>query len=172
MPDEIRPVPLIIRRNHPRQRAGGEPVQHLRIGVGVLCQPIVQHKFRRLGHVMGQNPLGQQVHKVTLPGQDLGKAGGLEHELGKDLGRDAQIGRKAFLPQKEPALKPAVQHAIEIPGDQLQNSTPACALMPERKGCLISVISVTRSAISIRPSAALRPVRTTWVRGGFSSRRN
>ncbi len=53
-----------------------------------------------------------------------------------------------------------------------QNSTPGWALMPARKGCLISVISVTRSAASTSASAALRPVSTTWVSGGFSSRRN
>ena len=53
-----------------------------------------------------------------------------------------------------------------------QNSTPACALIPDRNGCFTSVISVTRSAASIRSSFAFRPVKTTWVRGGFSERRN
>ena len=52
-----------------------------------------------------------------------------------------------------------------------QNSTPFCALMPDRNGCLTSVISVTRSAASISASFALRPVRITCVRGGLSSRR-
>ena len=49
-----------------------------------------------------------------------------------------------------------------------QNSTPACAFTPERKGCLTSSISVTRSATSINSSLALRPVSTTWVMGGFA----
>ncbi len=53
-----------------------------------------------------------------------------------------------------------------------QYSTPICALMPERNGCLTSSISVTRSAISISSSLALRPVSTTWVMAGFSSVRN
>ena len=53
-----------------------------------------------------------------------------------------------------------------------QNSTPAWALMPDRNGCFTSVISVTRSAASISSSFAFRPVKTTWVRGGFSARRN
>ena len=52
-----------------------------------------------------------------------------------------------------------------------QNSTPGWPLMPDRKGCLTSVISVTRSAASISSGAAFRPVRQTWVKGGFSSRR-
>ena len=42
-----------------------------------------------------------------------------------------------------------------------QNSTPGCALMPERNGCLTSVISVTRSAAAISSGLALRPVTTT-----------
>lgn len=52
-----------------------------------------------------------------------------------------------------------------------QNSTPGWPLMPARKGCLTSVISVTRSAASISGSGALRPVSTTWVRDGFSAAR-
>src|SRR5690606_13125512 len=43
-----------------------------------------------------------------------------------------------------------------------QNSIPAWAFTPSRKGCLIMVISVTRSAASISSSLALRPVITTW----------
>src|SRR6185369_9653677 len=54
----------------------------------------------------------------------------------------------------------------------LQNSTPACALMPERNGCFTSVISVTRSAISISSSLALRPVSTTCVISGFCVLKN
>ncbi len=42
-----------------------------------------------------------------------------------------------------------------------QYSMPACAFTPLRKGCLIMVISVTRSAASISASGALRPVTTT-----------
>ena len=42
-----------------------------------------------------------------------------------------------------------------------QNSMPTCAFTPARKGCLISVISVTRSAISMSAGFALRPVTTT-----------
>ena len=52
-----------------------------------------------------------------------------------------------------------------------QNSTPICALMPcSRNGCLIIVISVTRSAASIRVSGALRPVRTTCWSGSLSAK--
>ncbi len=54
---------------------------------------------------------------------------------------------------------------------QPQNSTPICALIPDLKGCLTRLISVTRSAASINASAALRPVSTTCVISGFSSRR-
>ncbi len=68
------------------------------------------------------------------------------------------------LPTSEPAPWIINARAIAEPN---QNSTPACALMPERKGCLTSVISVTRSAISISSSLALRPVSTTCVIGGF-----
>jgi hypothetical protein len=53
-----------------------------------------------------------------------------------------------------------------------QNSTPGWALMPDRKGCLTSVISVTRSAAATSASLAPRPVRTTCVRAGFSAARN
>ncbi len=42
-----------------------------------------------------------------------------------------------------------------------QNSIPTCAFTPERNGCLITSISVTRSAASISSSAALRPVTIT-----------
>ena len=52
-----------------------------------------------------------------------------------------------------------------------QNSTPGCALIPARNGCFTTCISVTRSASSISSGFALRPVSTTWVIGGFSSRR-
>ena len=48
----------------------------------------------------------------------------------------------------------------------------SCALMPSRKGCLISSISVTKSAASISSGLALRPVRQTCVIFGFSSNRN
>lgn len=47
-----------------------------------------------------------------------------------------------------------------------QNSTPGCALMPFRKGCLICFISVTRSASSINASLAPRPVITTCCMRG------
>ena len=58
--------------------------------------------------------------------------------------------------------------ALQHDGRRHQNSTPICALMPDRKGCLTSAISVTRSAISISSSAAFRPVSTTCVISGFS----
>lgn len=57
------------------------------------------------------------------------------------------------------------------PARRGQYSTPICAFTPARKGCLTSSISVTRSAASISSGLALRPVSTTWVMGGFSSRR-
>ena len=47
-----------------------------------------------------------------------------------------------------------------------QNSTPGCALIPFRKGCLTCFISVTRSASSINASLAPRPVITTCCMGG------
>jgi hypothetical protein len=51
---------------------------------------------------------------------------------------------------------------------QDQNSIPGCALIPcSRNGCLMRVISVTRSATSIRLWGAPLPVRITWVRSGF-----
>ncbi len=53
-----------------------------------------------------------------------------------------------------------------------QNSTPFWPFTPCRKGCFTSVISVTRSAISISSGFALRPVMTTCLSAGFSSRRN
>ena len=53
-----------------------------------------------------------------------------------------------------------------------QNSMPFCAFTPARNGCFTSVISVTRSAISISSGLALRPVMTTCLSAGFSSRRN
>ena len=72
-----------------------------------------------------------------------------------------------------PTGKPLIQLIPKLcPPWAGQNSTPACALIPDRNGCLIRVISVTRSAASIRSSFAFRPVKTTWVRGGFSERRN
>ena len=49
-----------------------------------------------------------------------------------------------------------------------QNSTPFWAFTPALNGCLISVISVTRSAISISSGLALRPVITTCLSWGFS----
>lgn len=52
-----------------------------------------------------------------------------------------------------------------------QYSTPICALMPDRNGCFSNSISVARSAISISSSLAFRPVQTTCVISGFSSRR-
>lgn len=58
------------------------------------------------------------------------------------------------------------------PQSETQNSTPFCALMPSRNGCLTSVISVTRSAASISSGLALRPVRQTWVISGFWVSRN
>src|SRR6266702_8188716 len=52
----------------------------------------------------------------------------------------------------------------------LQNSMPACArTFLCFSGCLIRVISVTRSALSMSSSGALRPVRTTWVLAGRRS---
>ena len=51
-----------------------------------------------------------------------------------------------------------------------QNSTPACALTPSRKGCFTMVISVTRSAISSNSSLALRPVTMTCLSSGLSRR--
>ncbi len=53
-----------------------------------------------------------------------------------------------------------------------QNSMPFWPFTPARNGCLTSVISVTRSAISISSGLALRPVMTTCLSAGFSSRRN
>jgi hypothetical protein len=51
-----------------------------------------------------------------------------------------------------------------------QYSMPSWALIPERKGCLISVISVTRSAASSNSFLALRPVTTTCRDGRLASR--
>src|SRR3546814_710635 len=45
-------------------------------------------------------------------------------------------------------------------GSRRQNSMPFWAFTPAWKGCLISVISVTRSAASISSGLALRPVTT------------
>src|SRR4029077_20346445 len=45
-------------------------------------------------------------------------------------------------------------------GRLAQNSIPCCAFTPSRKGCLIMVISVTRSAAAINSSFAFRPVTT------------
>ena len=52
-----------------------------------------------------------------------------------------------------------------------QNSMPFWPFTPARNGCFTSVISVTRSAISISSGLALRPVMTTCLSAGFSSRR-
>jgi len=57
-----------------------------------------------------------------------------------------------------------------------QNSMPCWALIPALNGCLISVISVTRSAASISSAGASLPVTTMWsagceARAAFSSRR-
>ena len=58
-----------------------------------------------------------------------------------------------------------------LPGSaRHQNSIPTCAFTPARKGCLISVISVTRSAISISAGLALRPVTTTCWSGWRAAR--
>jgi len=70
-----------------------------------------------------------------------------------------------------PALIPTARerHAASFArlGDRSsQNSTPGCALMPLRNGCLICFISVTRSASSINRSFAPRPVSTTCCIGG------
>ena len=46
-----------------------------------------------------------------------------------------------------------------------QNSIPAWAFTPSRKGCFTMVISVTRSAAAISSSGALRPVTMTWRSG-------
>src|SRR5687768_11949523 len=56
---------------------------------------------------------------------------------------------------------------VGVGQDAHQNSIPGCAFTPERNGCLISTISVTRSAISISSSLALRPVTMTWVSRGL-----
>jgi hypothetical protein len=57
---------------------------------------------------------------------------------------------------------------VHLPSSQ--NSIPACArIFLCFSGCLINVISVTRSARSMSSSGALRPVRTTCVLGGRSS---
>ena len=48
---------------------------------------------------------------------------------------------------------------------QAQNSIPSWPLMPARKGCLTSFISVTRSAASSSSGLALRPVTMTWRPG-------
>src|SRR6476659_3737558 len=50
-----------------------------------------------------------------------------------------------------------------------QNSMPCCARMPALKGCLISFISVTRSAAAISAGGASRPV-TTMCRAGCEAR--
>src|SRR6056297_1606736 len=78
-------------------------------------------------------------------------------------------GLGVVLPPERGAKAEFGQYAVL---GHVQNSTPICALIPERNGCLTSSISVTRSAISISSSLALRPVRTTWVICGFSSARN
>ncbi len=58
---------------------------------------------------------------------------------------------------------------VRSPGlaNDTQNSMPFCAFTPARNGCLIMVISVTRSAASISGSLALRPVTTTWRSAGL-----
>src|SRR5262249_24734858 len=58
---------------------------------------------------------------------------------------------------------------VEMGGDHDQNSIPSCAFTPARKGCLTSVISVTRSAASMISCFALRPVMMTWVISGLAA---
>ncbi len=82
----------------------------------------------------------QSGHQQGFP--DIG-TGTLQHQGGNGL--HTHSGFKTFFQMIKPD----------------QNSTPICALMPcSRNGCLTIVISVTRSAASIKVSGALRPVRT------------
>ena len=58
-------------------------------------------------------------------------------------------------------MLPQKQADMPVPRGQV---VPGAALMPARQGCLISPISVTRSAVSTSQSGASRPESTRWHR--------
>lgn len=121
---------------------------------------------RKAGEAEKQpGPAGNRQRRLPLPGDDDDDREHHKDDAGADQGRqigghagDADLGEN-----RRQRRKGGRKQRPEGPALHHQNSTPACALMPERKGCLSNSISVARSAISISSSLALRPVRTTWV---------
>ena len=122
-----------------RLDAGGAGLQ--RLGAADLA-PVRRHR-RVVGHVLRL----EGAHSKPTPGEGAAESG--------DEQGFSHVGARALEHQGRRELLGGARH---------QNSIPSCAFTPARKGCLTSVISVTRSAISISADFALRPVTTTcWL---------
>ena len=125
---------------HARRDAGGTRLQRLRAADLAAIRRdrgVVRHVLRLERH---------DAH--AAPDQEARQTG--------DQRRLADVGAGALEHQRR-----RQGSALPTRPCAAQNSMPFCAFTPERKGCLTSSISVTRSAISISASGALRPVTMT-----------
>jgi len=118
-----------------------------------------------MGH-LDRRPVRLGRTRTEFPAADLFEAGRTE-AFPKAVGNPVELPvrqRDSTAPAAIlAALKPLLAVLTEFFG---QNSTPFCALMPLRNGCLIIFISETRSARSRRGGFTPRPVMTTCCRGG------